>query len=285
MSPAWFTRAVSAPHESRFVDIDGTPIHYLGWNLADTEKPGLLFAHGFRAHARWWSFVAPFFMSRFRIVALDFSGMGDSGARDAYEATTFARDIVGVLEHAGLGRATLIGHSFGGGRVARTCADYPEIVERAVIIDSFVRIPDIQQRLPPPLELRPKKIYPTFEAARARFRLVPEQNAAAPYVIDFIAEHSLKQVEGGWTWKFDENFLPRSVHEDAEATARMLASISCPVTYLYGDLSIVVTRPLAHAIVQRLQHGRGPIALPQAHHHVMLDQPLSLVAALRGVLY
>lgn len=285
MPPTWFTRALDAPHESRFADVDGTPIHYLAWNLADTHKPGLLFAHGFRAHARWWSFIAPFFSSRFRIVSLDFSGMGDSGSRARYESLTFSRDIAGVLRHAGLGRATLFGHSFGGTRVARTCAEFPELVERAIIIDSYFRLPDTEHRLPPPLEPRPKKIYPTFEAARARFRLVPEHNAAASYVLDYIAEHSLRRVNGGWSWKFDESFLPRSVHEDPEAMERMLIDIQCPTSFLYGDLSVVVTRALAHSIVKRLRHGRGPIAIPQSHHHVMLDQPLSLVAALKAVLY
>jgi len=66
---------------------------------------------------------------------------------------------------------------------------------------------------------------------------------------------------------------------------QMLESIRCPVNYLYGDLSIVVTRQLAHGIVARLQQGRGPVAIPQSHHHVMLDQPLSLVAALKAILY
>jgi pimeloyl-ACP methyl ester carboxylesterase len=60
-APEWFTRAIAAPAESRFTEVDGTPIHYLSWNAADTHKPALLFAHGFRAHARWWSFIAPFF--------------------------------------------------------------------------------------------------------------------------------------------------------------------------------------------------------------------------------
>jgi pimeloyl-ACP methyl ester carboxylesterase len=280
--PAWFTAAINTPHESRFVDVDGVPIHYLAWNLQDRDKPGLLFAHGFRAHARWWSFVAPYFTDRFRVVALDFSGMGDSGARANYEPLTFSRDILGVLQHAGMERATLVGHSFGGGRVARTCAEFPEVVERAVILDSLIRLPDIEQRSPPALQPRPKNIYSTFEAARARFRLVPSENDAAPYVLDYIGEHSLKRVDGGWTWKFDESFMPRTVHEDPETNQRMLESIRCPVTYMYGELSIVVSPQLAQAIVQRIPNAHGPIVIPQAHHHVMLDQPLKLIEALRA---
>jgi hypothetical protein len=37
--------------------------------------------------------------------------------------------------------------------------------------------------------------------------------------------------------------------------------------------------------VSHLRHPTGPIEIPECHHHVMLDQPLSLVSALRALLY
>jgi pimeloyl-ACP methyl ester carboxylesterase len=279
--PEWFTRAIAAPAESRFVEVDGTPIHYLSWNAADTGKPGLLFAHGFRAHARWWSFIAPFFLSRFRIVSIDFAGMGDSGNRREYTPLGFVRDIVGVLDHAGFDKATLVGHSFGGGRVARACAEVPQRVERAVIVDSHMRLTE-EKRSTRPYEIGPRRVYPTFEAARARFRLVPPEHRTAPYILDYVARHSLKEVEGGWSWKFDEQLIPR--HDDAKAVD-ILGSIKVPVTFIYGDASAIVSRQHAHDIVRHIPNARGPIAIPQSHHHVLLDQPLSLVSALRAVLY
>lgn len=286
-APDWFTRAVNAPVESRFAEVDGTSIHYLTWNAQDTHKPSLLFAHGFRAHARWWSFIAPFFLSRFRVVALDFAGMGDSGNRPAYHPKLFALDIAGVIEDAGLGKATLIGHSFGGGCVVRACVDHRQHVQRAVIIDSYLPVPEIPQRDPRPWASRPKRTYATRAAALERFRLVPEQNCAEPYVLDYVGGQSIKQVEGGWTWKFDDNFIPRrrSPAEESALMVTALSQLQMPVTFIYGDQSVVVTRAHAQAIMSHLPDGHGPIAIPQSHHHVMLDQPLSLVSALRGVLY
>jgi pimeloyl-ACP methyl ester carboxylesterase len=279
--PEWFARAIAAPAASRFVEVDGAAIHYLSWNAGDQAKPALLFAHGFRAHARWWSFIAPFFLSRFRIVSLDFAGMGDSGNRREYTPLGFVRDIIGVLDDSGFDQATLVGHSFGGGRVARACAEFPERVSRAVIIDSHMRLTD-EKRSTRPFEIGPRRIYPTFEAARARFRLVPPENRTAPYILDYVARHSLKEVEGGWTWKFDEQLIPK--HDDAKATD-ILAKIKAPVTFIYGDASAIVSRKHAHEIVRHIPNARGPVAIPQSHHHVLLDQPLSLVSALRAVLY
>lgn len=279
--PEWFTRAIAAPAESRFVEVDGTQIHYLSWNAGDTDKPPLLFAHGFRAHARWWSFIAPFFVSRFRVVSMDFAGMGDSGSRSEYTPLGFVRDIVGVLDHAGFEKATLIGHSFGGGRVARACAEVPERVARAVIIDSHMRLND-EKRSTRPFEIGPRRVYPTFEAAKARFRLVPPENSTAPYILDYVARNSLKEIEGGWTWKFDALLIPK--HDDAKASD-ILAKIAAPVTFIYGDASAIVSHQHAHDIVSHIPNAHGPIAIPESHHHVLLDQPLSLVSALRGVLY
>lgn len=279
--PEWFTRAIAAPADSRFVEVDGTPIHYLSWNAGDTDKPALLFAHGFRAHARWWSFIAPFFLSRFRVVSMDFAGMGDSGSRSEYTPLGFVRDIVGVLDHAGFEKATLIGHSFGGGHVARACAEVPGRVARAVIIDSHMRLND-EKRSTRPFEIGPRRVYPTFEAARARFRLVPPENRTAPYILDYVARNSLKEIEGGWTWKFDAQLIPK--HDDTKATD-ILAKIAAPVTFIYGDASAIVSRQHAHDIVSHIPNAHGPIAIPESHHHVLLDQPLSLVSALRGVLY
>ena len=65
----------------------------------------------------------------------------------------------------------------------------------------------------------------------------------------------------------------------------VLAGIRCPTTFIYGDQSAVVSRELAHAIVKHLQHGHGPIAVPNSHHHVLLDQPIALVAGVKALLY
>jgi pimeloyl-ACP methyl ester carboxylesterase len=280
--PAWFSRAIAQPAESRFVPVDGVPIHYLHWNPQDEHKPGLLFAHGFRAHARWWSFIAPFFLSRFRVCALDFAGMGDSGHRPQYEQELFTRDLAAVIRDARLGPATLIGHSFGGTRVLRACAQIPELVRRAVLIDSMINVPGQPSRQPPPLELRAKKIYPTLTEALERFRLVPAPNAAAPYILEYICRHSLLQQPQGWSWKFDPNFAPRQNEPDGSV---YLQRIEIPLSFIYGEFSLVVSRERAHAIVRHMRNGHGPIAIPQAHHHVLLDQPLALVAALRATLY
>lgn len=279
MAPDWFTRALAVPSESHYVDVNGTAIHYLSWNAHETHKPGLLFAHGFRAHARWWSFIAPFFTEQFRVASLDFGGMGDSGSRREYTEESYALDLLGVIEHAKFDRPTVVGHSFGGGRVLYTCAQHPGRIGRALIVDSNIHVDDAAPTMQH-AELRPKKTYPSYAAARARFRLIPAQNRAAPYILDYVGQHSIKRVDDGWTWKFDD--VPPRLHFHHNASG-MLARVDTPAYYIYGDDSAVVSHDQARRIVSHLRNCRGPIAIPESHHHVLLDQPLSLVAALRAV--
>jgi pimeloyl-ACP methyl ester carboxylesterase len=281
-APSWFRAAVNAPCESHYAPIDGARVHYLTWNRADTDKPDLMLVHGFRAHARWWAFVAPYLAEHFRVMALEFSGMGDSEARPRYDTLTFVGDMLGAIEHAGWRKPTIVGHSFGGHRVIRACAEHPSAFARAVMLDSYVNFPGRGEVFTPRIKLGPRKTYPTYEAARARFRVVPEAGAQADYVLDYLAFHSIKQVEDGWTWKFDENQVGGLIEHDG---AGFLPKIDIPFTIMHGEFSDVLTAARARDVVAQLKHGRGPIAIPEAHHHVMLDQPLALVAALRAALY
>jgi len=279
-APDWFRRAIEAPTRSHHADASGARIHYLSWNAHETHKPGLLLVHGFRAHARWWSWTAPYLTDHHRVFALDFAGMGDSEHRTKDDALTFALDIGAVIRHANIGPATVVAHSFGGGRTMRLCAEQPELVAHAIIVDSYVHFPERDAKRPF-ISAGPRRVYPTLEAAKERFRLLPPAGAAADYVIDYIAHHSLEAVEGGFRWKFADDLSPDILEVDGPSVLRR---IEVPLTYLHGEHSQVGTSARAAEIVRLIRGARGPIAIPEAHHHVMLDQPLALIAALRSLL-
>ena len=64
----------------------------------------------------------------------------------------------------------------------------------------------------------------------------------------------------------------------------MLRKIDLPVDIVYGEASSVVTRDRAQACVDTLARARGPVAIPQARHHMMFDKPVALIATLRALL-
>lgn len=278
--PPSVARALAVQPQERRAQVDGVAVNYLAWNPDDTAKPALLFAHGYRGHARWWCAIAPFFTTRFRVFAPCFSGMGESGWRALYSHETFVSDLLGVMQHAGLGNARLIGHSFGGATVLRAAAAAPERIAHAIVIDSWIRFPDTD-RAPAATSLGRGRLYEDFAAIRARYRLVPQQPVVHAQLLDFVAQHSVREQQDGWRWKFDPDlpFAPGIMDSGA-----LLPRIRVPTDYVYGELSAIADAARAKRIVSALPRGREAVAIPDAHHHIMLDQPLALVCALQALL-
>jgi pimeloyl-ACP methyl ester carboxylesterase len=278
--PPSVERALQCQPQAQTVRIDGTDVRFLTWNSQDSAKPALLFAHGYRGHAHWWCPIAPFFTDRFRVYAPHFSGMGDSGWRTHYTHETFTRDLLEVMTHAGLTTARLVGHSFGGSAVLRAAVAAPKRVEHAIVIDTLIRFPDTDQE-PAALRFGRSGPAPDYASIRARYRLLPEQPVVHPELLEFVAHHSIRAVAGGWSWKFDPRlpFAPGAMLSGA-----VLPTVGVPTDYIYGDLSAIVDAARAQRIAANLQRTRAPVAIPDAHHHIMLDQPLALVTALHALL-
>src|SRR5260221_503310 len=99
--PPWFTAAMDAPVEQHAVEVDGTTIAYRAWG--DCGDVGLVLVHGGGAHARWWDHIAPLLERGRRVVALDLSGHGDSGRRDAYTLDHWSKEALAVAAASGIG--------------------------------------------------------------------------------------------------------------------------------------------------------------------------------------
>lgn len=279
-APAWFRDALAAPRSEHRVDVAGASIHYLRWG--DRHKPGLVLVHGGAAHAQWWSFLAPLLTRQYDVVALDLSGHGDSDRRDEYPRRIWADEVRGVIAHAAFpGRPVVIGHSMGGLVSIVAASIYGDELAGAIIVDAPVRRPDPEsEEGTVGKSFRNPKVYPTLEQAVAHFRLVPPQPSTA-YVLDYIARTSLRQVDGGWSWKFDPRVF---IKFSREKMSDHLASVRCRVALLRGEQSIVVPPQTSEYMVELLRRGAPLVEIPEAHHHLILDQPIAFIAAVRALL-
>jgi len=305
-APAWFDAALARAPERSLVPVLGAAIELLTWG--ERGKPGLIFAHGNSAHADWWSFIAPFFADDYRVAALSFSGMGGSDWREVYAFETFASELHACAQAAGLYEAAeppvYVGHSFGGSQVFYSAARHPERMRAAILVDTGFGGPpteaemeawrkeeEKQGRTPqwrgPRHREGPNRVYPTLEAALTRFRFMPPQVPGNLCAADHIARHSLKRAplaDGpgeGWTWRFDPAMWTKL---DRTGIGDLSASGAAPMVHIYGDNSDIIRRHSAAGRGNELMAGIPRIVLPDSEHHVMVDQPLALVAALRAVL-
>jgi non-heme chloroperoxidase len=120
---------------------DGTEIFYKDWGAGQP----IVFHHGWPLSADDWDAQMMFFLERgYRVIAHDRRGHGRSTQTDTgNEMDTYAADVADLAEILDLEDAVHIGHSTGGGEVARYVARYPDRVAKAVLIGA---VPPIMVR-------------------------------------------------------------------------------------------------------------------------------------------
>ncbi len=280
-APKWFTDALAAPRSERFVEVEGCRIRYLSWG--DASKPGIVLVHGGAAHAEWWSFLAPQLASQYHVVAPELSGHGDSGRREEYPREVWAREVMAVATDAAIvGAPVLVGHSLGGFVSIVAASLYGDRLAGAIIVDSPVRRPDPEsEEGARGRAFRNPKTYADVETAIQHFHLIPPQPCENKYIVEHVARHSLKKTDAGWSWKFDPRvFLKASLTPMSDYLAR----VRCRVCVFRGELSFLVPPEIAEYMYGLLDRNAPIVEIPQAYHHLILDQPLAFVAALRAIL-
>lgn len=152
---------------------DGTEIYYKDWGAKDA--PPVVFHHGWPLSADDWDAQMMFFLGKgFRVVAHDRRGHGRSTQTDTgNEMDTYAADVAALTDALGLKNAVHIGHSTGGGEVARYVARAkPGRVAKAVLIGA---VPPIMLKTPNNPGGLPIEVFDGFRAAlvanRAQFFL------------------------------------------------------------------------------------------------------------------
>jgi len=120
---------------SNFAEVDGATIHYQ--EFGDKTNPTLLLIHGYTASTYVWKTVAPLLAdAQFHVVAVDLIGFGysDKPASFDYTIASQARMIERLMNRLGIGKATIIGSSYGGAVASTLALDSAERVEKLVLV-------------------------------------------------------------------------------------------------------------------------------------------------------
>jgi pimeloyl-ACP methyl ester carboxylesterase len=210
-----------------------------------------------------------------RVVALDLTGHGSSGSRQEYDFCTWADEILAVGEAEGTAQPYVVGHSMGGVAAVTTAYRHAERIAGAVVIDP----PDwlVTGGLPPRGELPPRRFHSSRELATERFRARPDDEARLPFIERHVAERSVHQTEAGWTWRFDHHVTLHGSFPD-----ELWGGVHCPIVVVLAERSLL-TREQARQLLSRFEAAEA-LTIYDTGHHVMLDQPLALLACLEGAL-
>lgn len=148
-------KLIPNPEHSWFTRINGVRVHYQ--EAGDENAPAIVLIHGFISSTLIWTDVLlPLADAGFRVIALDMPGYGysDKPADGQYTIDWQAHTIVSLLDRLEIDTATIIGASYGGAVAATIALDYPERVERLVLVgtvsnDDILRQPMVRvARLP-----------------------------------------------------------------------------------------------------------------------------------------
>lgn len=269
-APAWFEEAIAQRPEVEEVVVDGATIAFRAWGESREGSRDVLLVHGGAAHGRWWDHVAPLLAVGRRVVALDLSGHGDSTHRPEYSVEHWVDELAAVLVAGRLGaEPVVVGHSLGGLITIALARRGTPALGGAVIVDSPLHITG------PGPTFGTARVYASEAEAVSRFRPVPAQ-PMLPWIAGRIAATSVRAVPGGWGWKFDPRFI-----DTTDELPTTTDGVRCRMVLIAGEHGILPAEAR-----QALDESTDVTVLeiPQAGHAIMLDQPLVLLAALRGVL-
>jgi esterase len=137
----------------RTIQLSGLTFHYR--EAGDPDAPPVVLLHALTYDARNWDEIASFLSRRYRVLALDQRGHGQSARPGSYSFELMCEDLKSFADNLGLSRFTLIGHSMGGGVACLFATQWPERLERLVLEDSAPIDPSEEVNLPAPSEEPP----------------------------------------------------------------------------------------------------------------------------------
>ena len=138
---SWENVSALVPHaeHSQFVEVDGLHVHFQEFGVLN--NPTLILIHGYTSSAYVWKTVAPLFAEQgFHVVAVDLIGFGYSSKPAWFDYTigAQARIVARLMNVLGIGKATVIGSSYGGAVAATLALDYAERVEKLILVDAVI---------------------------------------------------------------------------------------------------------------------------------------------------
>jgi len=269
------------PPVHRYAKSGGLAFHYLDWG--DPEAPPILLLHGGGQSAHTWDPCCLILARRYRCLALDQRGHGDSewSPEGAYEIEDHARDIAGFIESLQLRLPILAGMSMGGINATACAVRHASRLRALVSVDVG---PDVQyepvQRL-----MQGLGAYRRFKSPEDAAERLAKLGArrARSLLKDTLSRNLRQEGDGSWTWKYDPRTLVGMSAEDILAPRKplwgVLDRITCPVLVVRGGDSDIFSPSDAAEFTRRLPRA-SCVTVPNARHSVQTDNPRGLADAI-----
>lgn len=254
---------------------DGTEIYFKDWGPRDAQP--IVFHHGWPLSSDDWDAQMLYFLGKgFRVIASDRRGHGRSSQTSVgHDMDHYASDVNAVVEHLDLLNAVHVGHSTGGGQVARYVAKYGEPqgrVAKAVLVSS---VPPLMVQTDANPEGTPISVFDGFREALAANRAEFFHAVASGPFYGFNRDGATvsEPVVANW-WRQGMTGSALAHYEGIKAFSETdqtedLKAISVPVLVLQGDDDQVVPYKDA-AVKQAALLSNATLKIYEGYPHGML---------------
>jgi lipase len=272
------------------IEVDGVMLAVWEW---PGEDPPLVFTHGSGFHGRCWDQVIRRLPNR-RSLAVDARGHGRSAKPEPpYHWTTFADDLVAVVERLGLSGAIGVGHSMGGHTITSVAAQRPETFSALLLLDPTIWEPQLYGAKPLSTFIvrRRRDRWSSPEAMFESFRGRPPFSRWNLEVLQDYCDYGLLLHDGEY-WVACPPNVEASAHECAkelEANIHpVIPSIACPVMVLRAGTSArrffnPEPSPTDPQLAARFPNGRD-IFLREQSHFIPMESPELVAEYICGML-
>lgn len=266
---------MASEFRDRSVSVNGINLHYVDWGISG-HLPMILL-HGVTGNARMWDHIARAFRDEYHVMAVDMRGHGASGWSEekAYESTDLASDLSVMYDELGLTDSILVGLSWGGLVSTIHTAEYPETVQRLILVDIGFEFGVSENDPPPrPREFEDEQALEAWERANNPY---PALWTLRPFIKASVKEEDGKLVRTHDPLLFERwPFRNRTYWEYAE-------KINCPTLLLRGAHSFVLSQEMAEKTAASISNCQLEL-IPHAGHLIPLDNPPDFEAAVRAFL-
>ncbi len=246
-----YLTASPQPTDSYF-ELDGLRLHYADWGNEGART--LVLLHGLQDCARSWDTFASWASARFRVIALDHRGHGDSdwAAADLYRLRDYVSDVEGLVRQLDLRDFVLIGHSAGGRNAFLYALSHPEVVRTLIIVDI-----DPDEVNPASREMferyrQEEDEWDSMEAVVERLRT--RQPNSSDEILLHQAKHMTRALDSGRrVWKRDPALL--SAYERPDLWTQW-SRLSCPTLIIRGRQSELLNHEVAVRMREALPGSR-----------------------------
>ena len=274
----------AAPVADEMIEMRGLRFHYRDWPSTRAKAPDLVLLHGYTGHARSWDAFAEAMTDRYRVLALDQRGHGETdwAPADRYGVEDMADDLEAFVQALGLRRFSLVGLSMGGMVAMEYAGRRPSELAALVIVDIGPEIvASGVQRIQ--AGVRTSDVFASrdeaFAAARAVNPLPPE--AHHRHRVDYSV---MRTEDGQWTWRYDRALRSGALRtRDTEKAWRSCGDIAVPTQLIRGSLSDILSPETAARMIEVIPDARFAV-VENSGHAIPLDAPGGFVAAGREFL-